>query len=86
MFKLANCLVEVTCYPYRTAQVIDSVFSIDRFTDEAYAFEEKLAEKAGVSRDNHVVYTLKDRKGNEIHIQCSSEKMKIGSKILIENW
>lgn len=85
MFKLTG-LIEVTCHPYRTAQVVDSLFAIDRFTDEARAFEEKLAKKAGVNRDNHVVYAIKDRKNNELYIQCSSEMMRIGHKILIENW
>lgn len=86
MFELTSCFIEVTCHRYRTARVVDSLLSIDRFTDEAQAFEEKLAKKAGVNVDNHVVYTIKDRKGNELHIQCSSERMSISTKILIENW
>ena len=75
----------VTCHPYRTARVA-SVIEIDRNSAEWDAFERKLTKMAGVTPDNHVVYTVTTRDGSELHFWCTDSKVLVGTKLLEGRW
>lgn len=79
MFKLERD-TKVIYYPYRRAQVFGCFFRINRNTEEAMDFEEKLNRKAGKNQiDNHTVYTIINSDGSEIHIACSGDNIRFGS-------
>lgn len=92
MFDLTFSVNKVTFHPYRTASVRDRFIEIDRYTDEARAFEERLAKEAGANLDNHTAYTVElrtfgqDRPAPKLHIMCSDGKISIGTGIEIVNW
>ena len=73
----------VRCYPHKTARV-NSLFEIDRTSAEWKAVEKKLAEKAGVSIDNHVVYTVSNG-SSEIHFWCTDMWVQVGSALIMEH-
>lgn len=71
----------VVCHPYGTARV-NGLFEIDRTSAEWKAVENELAKRAGVSIDNHVVYTVSNST-SEIHFWCTDMWVQVGS-VLIE--
>ncbi len=73
----------VKFYPYRTAQVYDLFFVMNRETDTGKEFEKKLSEMAGVHPDNHTVYTITNDMGQKIHVWCSDGDIRFGSKITV---
>lgn len=78
---------EVTMHPYRTARVGGMFFTVERCTDAASDFEEELAKRAGYEHtDNHVVYSIKNKGGDSIHVLCSDCEMTFGSELIEKRW
>ena len=75
-FEPYSCKVKF--YPYRTAQVEDFFFIMNRETECAKELEKKLSKMAGVHPDNHTVYTIISPGGGKIHIWCSDDDMRFG--------
>lgn len=92
LLTLTYDVEEVTFHPYRTAMVRDRFIQIDRYSDEARAFEESLAKKAGKNPDNHTAYTLKlrtwgsDKPAPKLYVMCSDHHISIGTDIEFGNW
>lgn len=90
LFDFNDGLHKVKCYPYRTAQVQGSYIDINRDLTDARVLEGQLAKAAGVNVDNHVVYEIKALYSKEDHtplyVWCSDSFMRIGTKLIEENW
>lgn len=75
--------VDVEQYRYRTARVNHILFS----TVRDCFLETKLAERAGMRKDNHTVYKVTSRDTNEsIYIWFIDNSMHIGLDVIEENW
>ena len=85
-FTLEDFNTTVKCSRYRTAQVKSILFKIQRNTSEWRNFETKLAERADVCRDNHVVYTVTHQDGTELHFMCSDFTVYVGTKLVEGIW
>ena len=87
MFSINNWnVVKVTCHPYRTARAMYSVMELDRESADGKALERELAEMAGVTLDNHVVYTVTPRNGAEMHFWCTDSKIVVGTYLEKGTW
>lgn len=80
--------VKVKQYPYRTAVVYDddTIFCIDRESEEGRKFEKLLAEKAGARTDNHTAYEITTENGKKLYVGCSDFKIRIGLSMEVSNW
>ena len=85
LFRL-NCGMSVHCYGYRTAHIRNIFMTLDRYSDTGREIEKTLCEEAGVERDNHVTYAIKNRNGTVIYIACSDRYIHIGTEIDIGRW
>ena len=92
IFRIDRFDSKVTFHPYRTAMVYDRFLTMVRSSDEGRAFEDHLAEAAGVTPDNHTAYTIQlsthaaARPAPEIYVMCSDNKISIGTRLEIRNW
>lgn len=78
---------KVNFYPYRSAHVYGVFFEMDRYSEDAKKFEEKLNKMAGEKYiDNHTAYTITNRNGDSIHVSCSDMKIRFGSVLKEEVW
>lgn len=87
--NLGNFITEVKQYPYRHARVINPFIQIDRHSDDARAFEEKLAELSESNMDNHTTYELVHAKmfgGDKLYVFCSDSSISIGTQIVVGRW
>lgn len=78
-----NLYVEVKHYPYRTAHMNNIAIGLPR--DANKDLEEELAERAGVAKDNHVLYTL-TRGEDVICVQITDDQIYIGTGLIEESW
>jgi hypothetical protein len=76
---------EVKQYPYRTAMVSDRFLRLDRNSDDARDFEEKLAAAANVRPDNHTVYTI-TQEGKIVYVMCSDFTIIFGWTLVERRW
>ena len=75
--------VDVEQYRYRTARVNHILFS----TVRDCFLETKLAERAGMRKDNHTVYKITNRDTNEsIYIWFTDSSMHIGLDVIEGDW
>lgn len=85
---LSQCTVK--CYGYRTARVFGARLTFDRSDIHMVKLENALADRAGVSKDNHVVYSIADEMsslmGTPMYVWCTDNHILIGTKIIEESW
>lgn len=90
LFDFDESIHSVKYHSYRTAMVQGSYIDINRDCADARILEGKLAKAAGVRGDNHVVYEITATYGNEknapLYVWCSDSFMRIGTKIVEDNW
>lgn len=65
---LSQCTVK--CYGYRTARVFGARLTFDRSDIHMVKLENALADMAGVSKDNHVVYSIADEMSSLMLLPC----------------
>lgn len=71
-------------FPYRTASIRDRFLSIPR--SQTAELEERLAEAAGVGRDNHTAYGITTDAGTKMYIMFSDFDTAFGHSIEVRNW
>lgn len=79
----------VKFHPYRTAMVRGCFIDIDRNSEMAVALENVLAEKAGVSKDNHSAYEISSKQEPDaphLFVWCSDFNLRIGTEIHEQKW
>lgn len=83
------CIKEVQFYSYRSARMYstDTFLTLDRHSEEMKDLENELAEMAGVSPDNHTMYTVKLKESErELFIQFTDSSVNFGCAIIEGNW
>lgn len=69
-------------FPYRTAEVYESVIDLPR--DLLSAVEAKMAEALGVQPDNHCVFAVQNYFDKEVlFIWCSDHHFRIGKRLVL---
>lgn len=78
---------QVKCFPYRSARVGDTLLTVPR--DSVKELEEQLAQKAGVSRDNHVVYEITQSDQFDqgpVYVLFSDNYARFGKTVVERSW
>lgn len=80
-----NCGTEVYYYGYRQASLKNAFLTMDRNDPPARRLEEELASRAGVDRDNHVIYEIRNN-GGSLFVFCSDMRIVLGTEIEVRHW
>ena len=78
-----NFRAKIDCfYPYRTARVMDTQFSVEDDPDGTmWKKLQRYLHLYGYRLDNHVCWTV----GN-VHYMYSDSRLRIGTELRVENW